>query len=75
MSQRCNENTKPLDTQLMILKIYAFCWKFQQRVSGARDSTVGVTSVYEKTPGKLPHLPLKVAATLLNGSRKGTVGA
>ena len=46
MSQRYNENIKrpkPQDTQLCILKIYAFCWKTQQRASGPGEIAVGVT--------------------------------
>ena len=61
MSQRYNDNTKRpklQDTQLGILKIYAFRRKIQQRLSGPGKSTTGVT-VYENTPEKLPHLPPK----------------
>ena len=41
-----NENTKrPTleDIQLGISKIYAFCWKIQQGISGLGDSTAGFT--------------------------------
>ena len=34
--------TKLQDTQLWILKIYAFCRKIQQRASGPGESTAGV---------------------------------
>ena len=57
MSQRYSENIKrpkPQDTQLGILKIYAFCWKIQQRASGPGKSTAGIMwSVFENTPKKL----------------------
>ena len=45
MSQRYNDNTKrpkPQDTQLGILKTYAFCQKTQQRTSCPRDSAAGI---------------------------------
>ena len=35
----------------------------------------GYVSINENTPKKLLHLPLTIAATLLNGSRKGADGA
>ena len=41
-NQGGNDNTKngkPQDTQLEILKIYAFCPKIQQRVSDPGEST------------------------------------
>ena len=46
MSQRYNDNIKRpklQDTQLGILKIYVFCQKIQQRVSGPGESAGGVT--------------------------------
>ena len=44
MSQRYNDNIrpKPQDTQLGILKIYAFCWKIQQRASGPGEGAAGI---------------------------------
>ena len=53
---------KPKENQLGILKIYAFCWKIQQRASGPVESTIGVTYLNiwdENTPKKLPHHPPK----------------
>ena len=46
MNQIYNDNIKrpkPQDILLRILKIYAFYQKIQQRVSGAGESTAGVT--------------------------------
>ena len=46
MSQTYYDNIKKPrlhDTQLGILKIYAFCQKIQQRASCPEESTVGVT--------------------------------
>ena len=46
MSQRYNDNIKRpklQDTQLGILKIYVFCQKIQQRVSGPGESAGDVT--------------------------------
>ena len=46
MSQWYNDNiksSKPQDTQLGILKIYAFSWEIQQRASGPGESVAGVT--------------------------------
>ena len=40
-----------------------------------RELCQGYQSIYENIPKKLLHLPLKVATTLLSGSRKGPVGA
>ena len=45
MSQTYNDNIKrsnPQDTQLGILKIFAFCRKIQKRASGPGESTAGV---------------------------------
>ena len=45
MSQTYNDNIKRSylqDTQLGILKLYAFCWKIQQRASGPGKSAAGV---------------------------------
>ena len=65
MSQRYNDNTKrpmPKKKQPGILKLYTFCWNIQQRASGPEENT------------KSSIFPLKVAPTLLSGSRKGAVG-
>ena len=46
MSQAYNYNIKrpkPHDTQLGIVKVYAFCQKIQQRASHPGDSAAGVT--------------------------------
>ena len=46
MNQRYNDyvkRPKPQDTQLGILKIYAFYQKIQQRTSGPGENTAGVT--------------------------------
>ena len=59
MSQRYNDNTKRpklKENQLRSLKIYTFCQKIQQRVSGPGE---GYISIYENTLEKLPHLPPK----------------
>ena len=37
-NQGGNDNTKPQDTQLEILKIYTFCPKIQQRASDPGES-------------------------------------
>ena len=79
MSQRYNDNTKRpklQDTQLGMLKFYVFCWKIQQRASGPGESAAGVT--YQSLriyPKSCRIFPLKVAATLLSGSRRGEVRA
>ena len=52
MSQKCKENTKrpkPQNTQLGILKIFAFCWKIKQRTLGPGESAARVTCVCENT--------------------------
>ena len=76
MTKADNDNTKSLksqDTQLEISKIYAFCQKIQQGTSGPGESPVEVISIFENTSKFLilkSIFPLKVAATLLSGSRK-----
>ena len=79
MSQKFNDNTKKQKSkknQLGILKIYAFCWKIQQRASGQKESAAGVRYLFMRIHPKSCHIfPLKVAATLLSGSKKGAVGA
>ena len=67
MSQTYNYNikrSKLQDIQLGILKVYAFCWKIQQRALGPGESAEGVTIIclWEYTQE-------------LSGSRKGAVGA
>ena len=78
MSQRYNDKTKRpklKENQVGILKIYLFCQKIQQRSLGLGESTAGVTYLSMKIHQKsCCILPLKVAATLLSGSRKGSVG-
>ena len=79
MSERYIDNTKrpkPQDTQIGILKVYAFYQKIQQRGSDPGHSADGVTYLSIKIhPKSCCIFPLKVAATLLNGLRKGAVGA
>ena len=78
MSERYIDNTKrpkPQDTQIGILKVYAFYQKIQQRGSDPGQSTDGVTYLSIKIHPKSCIFPLKVATTLLNGLRKGAVGA
>ena len=46
MSQTYNDNIKRAklqNAQLGILRIYAFCWKIQQRMFGPGESAAGVT--------------------------------
>ena len=46
MSQTCNDNIKRAklqNAQLGIVRIYAFCWKIQQRVFGPGEGAAGVT--------------------------------
>ena len=67
MSQRYNDNIKrpkPQDTQLGILKTYAFCQKIRVQETALLGSCI---CLWEYTQ--------KFVTTLLNGSRKGTVGA
>ena len=79
MSQRYNYKTKrskPKENQLGIIKIYAFCWKNQQRSSSPGESAAGVTHISMRIHLKSCRIfSSKVAATLLSSSRKGTVGA
>ena len=69
ISQSYNNNTKMpnlQDSQLGILKIYAFCQKIQQ-VLGPGKNTAGVTYLFMRIHLKSCHIfPLKVAAILLN---------
>ena len=69
VSQSYNDNTKRpnlQDSQLGILKIYAFCQKIQQ-VLGSGKSAAGVTYLSMRIHLKSRHIfLLKVAATLLN---------
>ena len=77
MSQRYYDNTKrpkPQETQLGIRRIYAFCWKIQQRASGPGESAAGVTYLSMRIhPKSFCICSLKVATTLLGGLRKGSV--
>ena len=63
------------ENQLCILKIYAFCQKIQQRALVSGEITAGVRYLSMRINPKSCHFPLKVARTLLSGSRKGPVGA
>ena len=80
MRQRYNNNTKrpkPKEDQLGILKIYAFCQKIQQKLSAEQiqESAAGARYPSMRMHPKNCHIfPLKVATTLLSGSRKGTTG-
>ena len=79
MSQRYNDITKRpklKENRHKILKIYKFCWKIQQRASCLGEGVAGVTYLLMRIHPKRCHIfPLKVVATLLNDSRKDTVGA
>ena len=60
---------KPKENQLVILKIYAFCQKIQQRASGPGESVAGVTYLSMRIHPKSCHIfPLKAETTLLSGS-------
>ena len=62
--------------QSLIVKIYPFSWKIQQKALGPGESTAGVIYLPMKIFPKHCHIfLLKVAATLLSGSRKGSVRA
>ena len=65
-SQRCNDNIKNLRISSE---------SSAEDLRSRREHRWGYVSIYENTPEKLLHLPPKVAATLLSGSRKGTIGA
>ena len=77
MSQRYNDNIKKpklKGNQLGISKIYAFCWEIQQRALGRGESTALVRLLSMRIHWKSCSIfPLKVATTLLSGSRKGAV--
>ena len=79
MSQRYNGNTERpqlKENQSGILKIHVFCWKIQQRGLGPGDSASEDMYLSMRIhPKSCLIFPLKVATTLLSGSRKGTVGA
>ena len=74
LGQRFNDNRKrqkPKENQQGMLKIYAFCWKIQQRTSGQGESAAWVRYLYMRIHPKSCHIfPLKVAATLLSVQRK-----
>ena len=80
MSQRYNDNTKrpkPKENQLGILKIYAFCWKIQQRDLGPGEGAVWVTYLSMRLHLKSCHIfPLKVVVevdTILLGNDRDNV--
>ena len=55
MSQRFDDNTKrskSKENQLVILKIYLFCWKIQQSASDSEENTSGVTYLSVRTHPK-----------------------
>ena len=60
------------ENQLGILKIYAFCQKIQRKTSSPGECCWCYISIYENAPQNCCIFPLKVATTLLSGSRKGT---
>ena len=70
------EKGRKKENQLRILKIYEFCLEIQQSASGIGESVAGVTYLSMRIhPKSCCIFPLKVAATLLSGSRKGGIGA
>ena len=72
-SEASNMRVKDVMT---ILKIYAFYQKIQQRASGQGKSAAEVMYLSKRIhPKNYSIFPLEVAATLLSGSRKGTIGA
>ena len=77
MRQRYDNNTKrpkPKENQLGILKSMHFARKFGRRPQ-LQESTAGVTYLFMRMhPKNCCIFPLKVATTLLSGSRKGTTG-
>ena len=79
MNQRYNDNTKRpqlKENQPGILKINVSCWKIQQRGSSPGDNIAGVMYLSMGIhPKSCCIFHLKVAKTLLSGSRKGAVGA
>ena len=78
MSQRYNKNTKrpkANKNQLGILKIYTFCWKIHQRVSGPGESAAGFMYLSMRVqPKSCSIVSLKIAATLLSGQRRVQLG-
>ena len=79
MRQRHNGNTKrpkSKENQQGILKIYAFCQKIcQQRALGPGERCWGYESINENACKNCHIFVLKVATTLLRGSRKDATGA
>ena len=56
--------------------MYAFCQNIQQRALSPDESAAGVTYISMRIQAKICGIfPLKVAATLLSGSKLGAVGA
>ena len=73
MRKRYTDNTKrpkPKENQRGIIKIYAFCQKIQQMTSGPGERCWCYVSIYENAPKNCRIFPLKVATTLLSGSRR-----
>ena len=83
MSQIYNENIKrpnPKENQLGSLEISSkeFTNSVRNSVEGLgsrKEHCWGYVSIFENTPKSCHISPLKVVATLLNGSGKGAVGA
>ena len=77
MSQRYNDNIKRpklKGNQLGLSKIFSFCWEIEQRALGRGESTALVRLLSIRMHWKSCSIfPLKVATTLLSGSRKGAV--
>ena len=83
MSQTYNDNTKRpklKENQLGILEISSreFMHSVRNSAEGlgsGRECCWGYISIFENTPKSCRISPLKVVATLLSGSGKGTIGA
>ena len=82
MSQIYNNNStrpKPQENQLESLEISSrefmhFAGNSAEGLGSKREDCWGYVSIFENTLRKVPHLSLKVAATLLSGSGKNAVG-
>ena len=69
MGQIYNDNSKDCKKDMHFVRRF-------RRALGPGESTAGVTHLSMKISLKICHIfPLKVAATLLNGSRKAAVGS
>ena len=79
MNQVYNDNTKEpkvKENQLGILKISTFCLKTRETVLGPGESFCRITFLSMSIqPKSCQIFPLKIATTLLIGSRKNSVGA